>query len=91
MGKSFNVIVTNVIHGRGGRMDRRLFVRIRKLGGFNQEQYARRIGISRALVAAIEVGNRRIMPYVMEKVTAEFGAGYVRKVRELAEELAAVK
>jgi len=53
----------------------------------NQYQFAERLGISRGLVAGIEVGNRRIMPRIEKRIYSEFGAAYIEQVTELAEVL----
>ena len=68
-------------------MNRKLFSTIRRLNRLNQYQFAERLGISRGLVAGIEVGNRRIMPRVEKRIYSEFGADYIEQVTELAEGL----
>jgi len=73
----------------GVLMNRKLFATIRRLNRLNQYQFAERLGISRGLVAGIEVGNRRIMPRVEKRIYSEFGADYIEQVTELAEGLAA--
>jgi len=86
----FSVIETKLLLWKEGvLMNRKLFATIRRLNRLNQYQFAERLGISRGLVAGIEVGNRRIMPRVEKRIYSEFGADYIEQVTELAEGLAA--
>ena len=86
----FSVIETKLLLWKEGvLMNRKLFATVRRLNQLNQYQFADKLGISRGLVAGIEVGNRRIMPRVEKRIYSEFGADYIEQVTELAEGLAA--
>lgn len=52
-------------------MDAELFARIRKLKGLNQGELAKRIRVSRSLIAKIEKGKRSITPEVSRRLIAE--------------------
>lgn len=67
-------------------MDCKLFIAIRKLNGLNQYGMADKLGISRSLVAKIEIGERRIEAGLAAKVKEAFGEDYVEKVKELTKE-----
>ena len=69
----------------GVLMNRKLFATVRRLNQLNQYQFAEKLGISRGLVAGIEVGNRRIMPRLENRIYSEFGAAYIEQVTELAQ------
>lgn len=64
-------------------MNRYLFANIRKLSGMNQYEFAAILGISRSLVAKIEIGNREITPDIRYKVTQEFGEDVVVEVARI--------
>lgn len=65
------------------RMDRELFVKIRKLNGYTQYEFAALLGLSRSHVAKIEIGERALSQTVEDKVREHFGTKHIREVRAI--------
>lgn len=64
-------------------MERQLFVNIRRLSGLNQYEMADKLGVSRSLVAKMEIGNRSVDPKIVTKVNQIYGAEYVTQVEDV--------
>lgn len=66
-------------------MDEKLFSTIRRTAGLTQEQMAKRLRVSRQLIAAIELEERRLQPYLITRLYTEFDAEFIEQVRGISE------
>lgn len=64
-------------------IDAKLFKAIRKVSGHTQEDYAALLGISRSLVAKIEVSDRAVTDDIAQKVRQIHGLEHIIDVRRL--------
>jgi transcriptional regulator with XRE-family HTH domain len=64
-------------------MDRRVIRLTRQSKGLTQLEFARKLGVSRALIAQVEAGYMNPSDALIKRIRSEFSDEYIKKVSSL--------